>query len=113
MGGCLEHEEQRRVLMKTTIGVIRKLIREMSDREVSPPEVLATWEDLYVNSLRNKRKGDVRGVTPGEVSLEELMSWLQSNNEPAVRRAIVKAGLVVDKDNSVVQRGMSVPSPRG
>lgn len=99
--------------MKTTVGALRKLIREMSDRDVSPSEVLATWEDLYVNSLRNKRKGDVQGVTPGEVSLEELMSWLQSSNEPAVRRAIVKAGLVVDKANAVVQRGMSVPPPKG
>lgn len=96
--------------MKTTIGRIRQLVNEQV-RRVTPQEVLATWEDLYMNSMRNKRKGDIPGMVPGKVTLPELASWLQTT-EYAIRDVLHKTGLIVDKDGNVVERGLSTPPPR-
>ncbi len=95
--------------MKTTIGHIRKLIAEQTGRSrVAPQEVLTTWEELYVNSLQNRRSGDMQGIEPGKVSFEELVSWLQASDE-AVKVVLSKVGLIIDKGGNVVERGLSVP----
>jgi len=91
--------------MRTTVKHLRSLIHESIDieRVPSPDEVRTTWEDLYVSSLRNKRKTDPKGVTPGKVSFDELVSWLGAS-EHAIGLALDKAGLVVDRDGNVVDR---------
>ena len=83
-------------------------IRE-SRYEVTPQEVLTTWEDLQLSSMQNRRKGDPNGITPGVVSLEELCSWL-SAPEAHIRRALPKVGLLVDRNGNVVERGLT-PKP--
>ncbi len=94
--------------MKTTVGHIRKLVKEHVGRSrVSPQEVLATWEELYVNSLQNRRSGDMPGIEPGKVSFEELVSWLQASNT-AVEDVLSRVGLIIDRDGNVVERGLSV-----
>lgn len=89
-------------------GQLEGTLRE-TRMQASPQEVLATWEDLQINSRRNKRKGDIPDITPGVVSLEELASWL-STSEEAVQQALPKVGLVVDRRGNVVARGMT-PTP--
>lgn len=100
--------------MKARVGQIRRFISEAlsntARERVSPSEVLATWEDLYVNSTKNRRKGDIEGLVPGHVSLEELASWL-GVGEDVVKRFLHGAGLIVDKHGNVVERGITVPPP--
>lgn len=104
-----ENDEDANVCQKC--GLTKKAVNEHVGRaRVSPQEVLATWEQLYVSSLQNRRSGDPHGVEPGKVSFEELVSWLQAS-EDAVMAALPKVGLVVDKDGDVVERGLSVPPP--
>lgn len=74
--------------------------------QLSSREVLTTWEDLYVNSRQNRRKHDIQGLTPGVVTFDELVSWLGSS-EQAVKQAMIKAGLLIDKNGNVVERGMA------
>jgi hypothetical protein len=80
-----------------------------SREHVSPQEVLTTWEDLRLNSLRNKRKTDIKGIESGVVTVEELASWLNVA-ETGVRMAMTKVGLIEDPRGNVVSRGMT-PMP--
>ncbi len=76
---------------------------------LSPQEVLTTWEDLYVDSLRQRRKTDDPAGPAGVVSLESLASWLAVPPE-AVKNVLHKAGLLLDKSGNVVSRGHT-PAP--
>jgi len=77
---------------------------------ISPQEVLTTYEDLYLNSHRNRRKGDNPGATtPGVVTVDELASWIGVEPE-ALMQVLPKAGLIVDKNGNVVERGMTPAS---
>ncbi len=111
MGCCLVLLQQGSQV-KLQLSKIRSLIKEqMGARPVTAQEVLTVWEDLFMNSMRNKRKGDIKGLTPGKVTLPELASWLQTT-EYAVRDVLHKAGLIVDKEGNVVERGLSTPPSR-
>lgn len=68
---------------------------ETRDR-VSKAEVEQTWEDLYTEN--------------GQVSLEELASWLAAPEE-IVERMLAQTYLIVDQDGFVVERGISTPPP--
>lgn len=97
--------------MKTTIGALKKLVCNVVTEargRLSPQEVLTTYEDLYLNSHHSNRKGEP-GMTPGVVTAEELASWL--GVEPAaLAQVLPKAGLIIDKNGNVVERGMT-PAP--
>ena len=84
------------------------LVRETREM-VRAHEVLTTWEDLYIDSLRNKRKGDPQNVSPGTVTFDDLVSWL-GTTEDAVRKVLPATGLVVDQHGNVVERGQT-PKP--
>lgn len=98
--------------MRSSIKRLRSLIKEALSEartHVSAEEVLASWEDLYMNSLQNNRKGDIEGLEPGVVSLEELSSWLGAP-ESVVAAALQRSGLMLDpRTQNVVERGLSVP----
>lgn len=79
---------------------------ERARTRLSPQEVMTTWEDLQVSSHQNRRTTDPKGGLPGEVSFEELVSWLGAP-EGAVKAAMVSAGLIIDKRGNVVERGIS------
>lgn len=88
---------------------------EEGAHHLTAQEILTTYEDLYLNSLRNRRKADQPAGPPGKVSLEELASWLGVTPE-AVKAIMHKAGLLVDREGNVVERGqtpMPFPAVKG
>jgi len=84
--------------MRTTIGNIKKMVATVVEARgrLTPQEVLTTYEDLYVSNN-------------GQVSLEALASFLQSHPED-LKAMMPKAGLIVDRNGNVVERGMT-PAP--
>jgi hypothetical protein len=95
--------------MRLTVRQLKRLVAEARDH-VGLDELMTTWEDLYLNSVQNRRQGDIPGLTPGAVSLDELVSWLNASEE-AVRKAISRSPLVVDKSGNVIEKGISTPPP--
>ena len=74
---------------------------------ISPQEVLTTYEDLFLNSRRSNRKGEPQ-MEPGVVPLEALASFLGATPEE-LKPVLMKAGLIVDRQGNVVERGMTPP----
>lgn len=89
---CYGCKGQKIVTLPNTEGVVKE-----ARSRVSPQEVEATWEDLYMQL--------------GIVGLAELSSWLAAPEE-VVAQAINKVGwLAVDNNGNVVEKGLSEPPP--
>jgi hypothetical protein len=99
-------------MMKTTVGNLKKLVGTVitEDRgRISPQEVMTTYEDLFLNSRRSNRKGEPK-MQPGVVTVEELASFLGATPQE-LAPVIAKAGLIVDRDGNVIERGRTMPPP--
>jgi len=98
--------------MKTTIGSVKKMVASVMGEargRISPQEVLTTYEDLYLNSRRSNRAGEPK-MEPGVVSIESLASFLGATPQE-LAPVLAKAGLIVDKNGNVSERGMTPYPP--
>jgi hypothetical protein len=66
--------------------------------KVSSEEVTTTWEDLYSDPELG-----------GAVNVEDLASWLATTVDAV--KSVLPSWLMVDKNNDVVEKGMSTPPP--
>jgi len=97
--------------MKTTVGNLKAMVAQViaeTRGHLNPQEVLTTYEDLYINSVRNNRAGDHAMGPAGVVPLETLASMLGASPEQ-LAAVMHKAGLIVDRDGNVVERGNTPP----
>lgn len=97
--------------MKTTIGALKRLVSTVTEARgrISAQEVLTTYEDLFLNSRRSNRTGEPK-MEPGVVSVETLASFIGATPEELMP-VLAKAGLIVDKNGNVSERGMMTPYP--
>lgn len=99
-------------IMRTTVGQLKRIVTQVlaeTRGRVTPQEVITTFEDLYMNSMRSNRKGDAAHQEPGKVSVEELASWIGTTPEQLIP-VLRPAGLVIDRQGNVSPQGLT-PKP--